>query len=92
MSEVTLYRVTVDGKPTHYGPYESISVARNVASRMYGGWWQGRNSATRSREFYVHETSSYIKKDAHYTIQKLIPVLQMTDIGTFELAMAWRNV
>lgn len=81
MSDNELFRVTRSGIAM-YGPYDTLAVARNVASQMFGGWWQGKNHSMRNG-VWNGPTNQRIQ------IQKLTPVLKPLGNGSLQLDVEW---
>lgn len=81
MANNELFRVTRDGVKT-YGPYDTLYMARNVASQCYGGYWNGKNSDMRPNRW---DLSIFHK----IQIQKLTPVLKPLEGGSLRLDLEW---
>lgn len=87
MSDNELFRVTKNGVKT-YGPYDTLYIARNVASQRYGAWWQGINRQT-IKTYGSGPEGRTVVSSFEVTIQKLTPVLKPLEGGSLQLDMEW---
>lgn len=87
MSDNELFRVTKNGVKT-YGPYDTLYMARNVASQRYGGYWAGRNGQI-IRKYGNGPEGRAVVSILDIKIQKLTPVLKPLEGGSLQLDLEW---